>query len=107
MEKCRKKGLLRTREGRNVARITAIIPLVPASQIPAAWGYVLSIAPDCQEMENFRRYCENQWYPKMPPSMLSCAHQRHRTTNAVEGWHRRINAGRIPKKPNLHMFIYK
>lgn len=39
--------------------------------------------------------------------MLSCAHQRHRTTNAVEGWHRRINAGRIPKKPNLHMFIYK
>lgn len=106
-KKTEKKGILRTRNGRNVARITAVLALLPAEQIPAAWGYVLSIAPDSDEINKYRRYYESQWYPKMPPSMLSCAHQRHRTTNALEAWHRRINAGRIPKRPNFYMFLHK
>lgn len=102
-----KIGLLRTNQGRNIARIAAIIPLVPAQNIPATWLHILDQAPQSQEMDNFKRYFERQWYPKMRPSLLSCAGQRHRTTNALEGWHRRINTGRIPKKPSIYMFVHK
>lgn len=102
----KKIKLNRTSDGRNVARMSAIIPLVPEKDIPAAWNYILEKAADTPEMRRFRRYFESTWYPKKSPTVLSCAGQRHRTTNALEGWHRRINA-RIPKKPNLYYFLYK
>lgn len=102
-----KKGLLNTSSGRNITRIAAIIPLVPAQHIPATWVHILEQAPQSPGMDHFRRYFERQWFPKLPTSLLSCAGQRHRTTNALEGWHRRINTGRIPNKPSLYMFIYK
>lgn len=86
--------------GRNTARLVSIMPLVPANQIDATWHYILSQAPDSDEMNSFKRYFEKQWYPKLTPTMLSCAGQRHRTTNALEAWHRRINTGRIPRKPS-------
>ena len=60
-----KKGLLKTKEGRNIARITAIIPLVPANQSPATWCYILSQAPHSPEMNRFHCYYEKQWYPKL------------------------------------------
>lgn len=100
-------GLLKSKEGRNVAGIAAMIPLVPADKIPATWCYVINQAPNSSEMHRFRKYFEKQWYPKMSTTLLTCAFQRHRTTNAVEGWHRRVNTGRIPRKPSLYMFVFK
>lgn len=102
----KKLKLTETKEGRNTTRLCAIMPLVPATQIPEAWRNILDSAPGTQIMQRFQHYYENQWYPKLPPTMLSCAGQRHRTTNALEGWHRRLNI-LIEKKPNLYLFIYK
>lgn len=96
--------LNRTSEGRNVTRMAAMIPLLPANLIPAAWSHILDKSPRNDGMKRFRRYSERQWYPKFSPNILSCAGQRHRTTNSLEGWHRRIN-GRIPKNPNFYYFI--
>lgn len=86
--------------------MTAMIPLIPENLIPDAWRHILNTSPRTDEMKRFRRYFETQWYPNYPPNILSCAGQRHRTTNALEGWHRRIN-GRIQKNPNLYYFLYK
>lgn len=101
----KKHKLLATRDGRNVTRMSAIIPLVPASLIPEAWRHIIQSVDNSPEMRLFRRYFESTWYPRHSPELLSCADQRHRTTNALEGWHRRINA-RIQKNPNLYYFIY-
>lgn len=95
-----------TREGRNVTRMSAMIPLVPANLIPEAWRQIIESGDNSPEMRRFRKYFESTWYPRHSPELLSCAGQRNRTTNALEGWHRRINA-RITKNPNLYYFIYK
>lgn len=102
----KKIKLNRTSEGRNVTRMAAMIPLLPANLIPAAWSHILDKSPRNDGMKRFRRYFERQWYPKFSPNILSCAGQRHRTTNSLEGWHRRIN-GRIPKNPNFYYFLFK
>ncbi|KAL4719995.1 hypothetical protein ACJJTC_018960 [Scirpophaga incertulas] len=63
----------------------------------------------CKDLRPIQKIFEEneKWYPKLSPTLLSCAGQRHRTTNALEGWHRRINTGRIPKKPSVYMFVFK
>lgn len=71
-----------------------------------AWQQILEIGPDTLAMRKFRRYFERNWYPQQSPTVLSCAGQRHRTTNAIEGWNHRLNR-RIPKHPNLYDFIDK
>lgn len=48
-------------------------------------------------MKEFLNYFKRQWYPRLPAQ---------RTTNALEGWHRRVN-GIIPPTPNLFHFIFK
>lgn len=95
-----------TSEGRNVTRMVAMFPLLPESYISVAWRHILDNAPNSQEMTRFRRYFETQWFPKLPASILSCAGQRHRTTNCLEGWHRRIN-GRMGKSHSLYDFLFK
>lgn len=102
----KKKKINRTSDGRNCTRMASMIPLLPADKIPQAWRYILDKYSACQEMKVFRQYFEKQWYPQLSPDILSCANQRHRTTNATEGWHRRLN-GRIPKNPAIHYFLYK
>lgn len=83
-----------------------VLPLVPENMFPEAWFEIIQSAPNTNEMRSFRQYFERTWYPKFNPSILSCANQRHRTTNTVEGWHKRLNA-KIPKKISLMLFIYK
>ncbi|KAL0810606.1 hypothetical protein ABMA28_010723 [Loxostege sticticalis] len=102
----KKLKVLATKEGRNIARLSSILPLVPAPSIPEAWRYISTKAPNTPEIRKFKRYFEKQWYPRLSPEVLSCAGQRHRTTNALEGWHHRLNV-RLPKKCGLYLFIHK
>lgn len=95
-----------TKEGRMVVRKTAILPLLPPNLIPEAWYRIIKSVPSTTSLKAFKKYFERTWYPHMKPEVLSVAHQRHRTTNAVEGWHRRLNV-KIPKRINLLFFIYK
>lgn len=95
-----------TGEERMVVRKTAILPLLPGYLIPEVWFRIIDSAPNNPRMQAFKRYFERTWYPHLKPSIISCAHERHRTTNAVEGWHRRLQV-KIPKKISLLFFIYK
>lgn len=97
--------LTSTRDGVKIAKLTSNLPYIPAEQIKEAWLTVKGVALNCPVMDSFISYFERQWM-RMPPSEISCAGQRHRTNNAVEAWHRRLNA-RMPHKPPLMRFLFK
>lgn len=79
----------------------SIVPLIPANLIPVAWQHILESSPDNEEMRKFRRYFERH----MSSTTLSCAGERHRTTNALEGWHQRLNG--LSQKGQIFIFLIK
>lgn len=103
-KKARDQSVNATTEGRKVVQMCANLPLLPVTKIDEAWQSIKEIAPETNVMTKFICYMEKQWI-KMGPSMISTARDRHRTTNTVEGWHRRLNV-RMPHKPTLMRFIY-
>lgn len=60
------------------------------------------VCQDSVAFQEFSVYFEKQWVPLF--AMLSVAEENNRTTNALEGWHNRLNK-RTPPKPNLLRLI--
>lgn len=79
--------------------------LLPQERISSAWSSLQPLFPQTQEMTKFRKYFSKQWMSLCTP-FISCANDKHRTNNAIEGWHRRLNT-RMPHKPTLGRFLYK
>lgn len=96
----------KTSAERMVVRKTAILPLLPPNKILEAWLEIAESAPATNNMRAFKKYFAKTWYPQHSAEVLSCAYQRHRTTNAVEGWHRRLQV-KIPKKISLLFFLHR
>lgn len=88
---------------KNIVRMAANLPLLPTNLIVNGWQSIVAEAPSCEEFENFKTYMEKYWLKN--PAMISCCRQRHRTTNALEAWHRRLNI-RMQHKPTLILFLY-
>lgn len=105
-KKAKEMKVTRTSEQRKLIRMTSILPLLPARYISDGWDIISNQIDVVNTMAGFKTYYQNQWYPRMSPGLLSCAGQRHRTTNSLEGWHHRINV-LIPKRPSLYYFIHK
>ena len=107
MDKAKDIKVNRTSEERQIVRMAAILPLLPAQYISEGRQLILdkmeSVHTD--KMQEFSNYYKRQW-SSLSPSILSCANQRHRTNNALEGWHHRLNV-LIPKRPSLLNFIQK
>lgn len=101
--KSKELKLNKTRDGRNITRLCSHLPLLPAEYTREAWASIQNIAPQTEEMDKFKEYFVNQWYPKLE-TIISCAENKHRTTNPVEGFHRRLNS-RFPRSPNIFLFI--
>lgn len=91
-------------DGRNLTRMASLLPLLPFNRISNAWISIANSAPLTDEIVQFKKYFEEQWILKLNPKILSCAYERHRTTNPLEGWHKRLNA-RIPRKPAFFAFV--
>lgn len=102
-KKAKTLKLTGSKEGRNFTRKVALLPLLPYNRISETWFSISNSVPDTNELKLFKKYFEEQWM-KLNPKILSCSTERHRTTNPVEGWHRRINA-RIPRKPTFFAFV--
>ncbi|KAL0868257.1 hypothetical protein ABMA27_007788 [Loxostege sticticalis] len=108
-KKAKELNLTNRKETRQIIRKIAILPLLPAENIPEGCQKLTEIIENESLLplfETFLKYFAKQWYPRMNPSLLSCSGQRHRTTNALEGWHHRINV-KIPKRPSLFLFLQK
>lgn len=97
-----KTGLTEVPEGRRMVTYIKKLPLLPKSLIPQAWEEIIEKSPG-DNMTDFKKYFERQWLKN--PSLISCCKERHRTTNALEAWHRRIGV-RFHQKPTLVHFLY-
>ncbi|KAL0809842.1 hypothetical protein ABMA28_011331 [Loxostege sticticalis] len=104
-KKAKELKVNRTSDQRNIIRRAAILPLLPPDYIAEGWQIICEKIEATRNMDNFLHYFEKQWN-RLGPSLLSCAGQRHRTTNALEGWHHRLNV-LIPTRPSLFNFIHK
>lgn len=87
-------------------RLVSNLPLLPANYIRDGWLSILELADESDEMKLFQKYYDRQWLAKCSTTTLSCSTTKHRTNNLLEGWHGRL-AARIPKKPNVFLFIKK
>jgi hypothetical protein len=94
-----------TNEEREIVTLCANLPLLPAAEINNCWLDILDMAPNTHTMLIFKQYMERQWI-RLGGSIISCAQDRHRTNNPVEGFHRRLNT-RMPRNPTLMRFLYK
>jgi hypothetical protein len=64
---------------------------------------------DNEKLDDFFAYFTEQWLenPHIPHEVWNVFNQRHRTTNAVEGWNRKLNALVGIKSPNIYFLIQK
>ncbi|KAI5640248.1 MULE transposase domain-containing protein [Phthorimaea operculella] len=98
-------GLTTTQDGKTLTRMTANLPLLPTSQIREGWQSILSNNFENNDaMIEFKTYFEKQWMRQ--PELIACCRERHRTTNMLEAWHRRMSV-RMTRKPTLILFLYR
>lgn len=91
-------------EGRKCTQLFSLLALLPASLIPEAYLTLCELAPNTEESTQFQNYFSKQWINLITREVFSCFGEKFRTTNAIEGWHKRINS-RIPKRPSMLYFI--
>lgn len=103
-KKAKSVNLTYSADGRNLTRMASLLPLLPYNHIVNTWYDIINLTPRSDVTLAFKKYYEEQWL-KLDPNILSCAYLRHRTTNSLEGWHRRVNA-RISKRPTFFAFVH-
>lgn len=102
MKKClcrkvRELGLTREyRENEEVRlhiRMCAALAFLRPEDVFDGWLEIHSQPPDVAKLSEFFDYFVERWLEnsEVPVSLWSCYRRRHRTTNAVEGWHNKIN----------------
>ncbi|KAL0821973.1 hypothetical protein ABMA28_005362 [Loxostege sticticalis] len=79
------------KQHRRIVRLTTNLALLPVEYVPEGWLFIMNEAPDDTATANFVAYFQKQWMGKICANMWCCSQERHRTTNALEGWHYRLN----------------
>lgn len=102
----KKFNLTLTSDSRKMVRMVSYLPLLPSRFIEDAWNSIIRETDDTEDIRKFKNYFNKQWIPLVRDEILNCAFERHRTTNPVEGWHRRLNA-RFQKKCPFFKFVFK
>ncbi|KAI5645456.1 MULE transposase domain-containing protein [Phthorimaea operculella] len=92
---------------KKIVKYTCNLALLPASYIPEGWEEIMKLMPEENNpnIEQFKNYFITQWFSSVTADVWCCVNERHRTTNAVEAWHRRLNS-KVEDKGYLFSFIY-
>lgn len=88
--------------------LSAVLPLIPDSEILNGWAYIASESPNDEQSKKFRLYMIKQWIKPRDAEFRKtwCVFgERHRTTNFLEGWHHALNNAVGKKKPNINMLL--
>lgn len=104
-KKSREVGIKSEEENRHVAKCGALAHL-PVDFVEDGWLAIMEEAPDTDNITKFNNYFVSTWLDSatFPISLWNCEGQRHRTTNLVESWHKRLN-NVSSKKPRLLQFL--
>ncbi|KAF9417149.1 hypothetical protein HW555_005660 [Spodoptera exigua] len=85
--------------------ISALLPLLPCKFISEEWCNIMEDCPDTDAIQTFNDYTVSRWLEKESFVDIWCVHgERHRTTNAVESWHKKLNSA-VPKNANLYQLL--
>lgn len=97
-------GFSSSKGGRKYTQLFSLLALLPVTLIPEAYLCLCELAPNTEESLFFPEYFSKQWMKLITTDVFSCYGEKFRTTNAIEGWHKRIYS-KIPKRPPLFYFI--
>ncbi|XP_053618109.1 uncharacterized protein LOC128679717 [Plodia interpunctella] len=104
-KKAKALNLTKEKRLRKHVALSALLPLLPREFISDGWCYLMEDSPESNEIQQFNDYMVTQWLEDENFVNIWCVHnQRHRTTNAVESWHKKLNST-LPKKPNLFQLL--
>lgn len=91
-KKGRALNLTKSKVQKRQVALSAVLPFLPENQIINVWYYVASQSPDDDNSKKFRKYMLQQWLKDEKFIKIWCVFgQRHRTTNLLEAWHKKIN----------------
>lgn len=104
-KKAKALNLTKDKRLRKHVALSALLPLLPRNFISDGWCYVMEDSPESKDIQEFNDYMVTQWLDDESFVDIWCAYnQRHRTTNAVESWHKKLNST-VPKRPNLFQLL--
>jgi hypothetical protein len=104
-KKAKALNLTKNKRLRKHIALSSLLPLLPREHISDGWCYIMEDSPDSVEIQTFNDYMVTQWLEDERFVDTWCAYnQRHRTTNAVEAWHKKVNSS-LPKSPNLYQLL--
>jgi hypothetical protein len=94
-------GLNKSKFLRKQVALSAVLPLLPEDKIIEGWFYIASLSPDGEQSKKFRKYMLQFWLKDDFPKVWCVFGAKHRTTNALEGWHNKLNRKINKKFPSL------
>lgn len=90
---------------RRHVRLSSLLPLLPRQHISEGWCYIMEDTPNTEAIQEFNNYMVSQWLEDESFVDIWCVHgERHRTTNAAESWHMKINTT-VPKNSNIYQLL--
>lgn len=96
---------------RLLIQMCAALAFLKIEDVQDGWVEIHSQAPQNPKLSAFFDYFVEQWLEndEMPIDLWNCHGRRHRTTNAVEGWHHKVNnlLGRPNPKIKDVIFCFK
>ncbi|XP_028158672.1 uncharacterized protein LOC114351596 [Ostrinia furnacalis] len=100
-----KKGtdlkLTKNKRTRRQVALCAVLPHLPQNQIFNGWWYIAAQSPDDGKSKLFRKYMLSQWLRDEFIPIWCVFGERHRTTNMLEAWHKKLNKTIKKKQPNI------
>lgn len=90
-------------------QLSAVLPLIPEHEIFHGWVYIIARygdGDDTGSKKKFINYMEKEWLREDFIKVWCVFGESHRTTNALEAWHSKINRAMQVKNPNIMHFLH-
>lgn len=94
-------GLTKSKYLRKQVALSAVLPLLPEEKIFEGWFYIAAQSPDDEKSKEFRKYMLRNWLKDNFLKVWCVFGAKHRTTNALESWHNKLNKKILKKSPSL------
>lgn len=88
--KAKMLGVVKSKAQKRIISLTVALALLPQEYMSEGWDYIKTES-EIAEIDSFTKYIEKFWIKKNLFKILNVFAQRHRTNNAIEGWHSKLN----------------
>lgn len=107
-KKGRELGLVKSKDikKKRMVSLSAVLPLLPQAEIRNGWDYIIRDENEDSDVANFKTYMEKQWLEDSFIKVWCAFGEKHRTTNALESWHHKLNSAVGEKGPNIMNLLH-